>query len=94
MKRSVTVNVAGQRLVLRTDVDERTVHTLAEQVGERMRSVQTHGRAVDTQKVVMLVAMQLAEELHRERAASAELKRKIRDKGRALLAELAREAGV
>lgn len=94
MKRSVTVNVAGQRLVLRTDADEATVHALAAQVGDRMRAAQGQGRAVDTQQVALLVALQLAEELHRERAAIGELKRRIRDKGRALLAQLAREAGV
>lgn len=94
MKRSLTVNVAGQRLVLRTDVDDQTVQALAGDVGERMRAAQAHGRAVDTQQVALLVALQLAEELHRERAATAELKRKIRDKSRALLAQLAREAGV
>jgi cell division protein ZapA len=94
MKRSVTVNVAGQRLVLRSDVDEATVQELADEVGQRMRTVQAHGRAVDTQQVALLVALQLAEELQRERAATAELKRRVRDKSRALLAQLAREAGV
>lgn len=94
MKRSITVQVAGQRLVLRTDADERGVQQLAAMVDERVREVQRQGRVIDTQQVALLVALQLAEELQRERTAAEDLKAKIRDKGQALLAHLAREAGV
>ena len=94
MKRQVTVQIAGQRYVLRTDSDEDEVKRLASYVEGRIRDIQRQSRTADTQAVATLAALQIAEELFGERQAQAALKKKIRDKGQALLQFLEREARV
>ncbi|MDX2024177.1 MAG: cell division protein ZapA [Deltaproteobacteria bacterium] len=94
MKRSLTVEIAGQRIGLRTDSEEKQVRKIAAGVDARFKAVQKGGRGVDTQQVAILVALQLAEELDRERQALAELKAKVRAKGDALLKLIERNAVV
>ena len=67
MKHSVTVQIAGVRYALKTDEDERWVKAVAAMVDERFRDVQKKTRTPDTQAVAMLTALQIAEELFRER---------------------------
>jgi cell division protein ZapA len=94
VKRQVTVQIAGQRFVLRTDSDEDEVKRLASYVEGRIRDIQRQTRTADTQAVATLAALQIAEELFGAREAQAALKKKIRDKGQALLQYLEREARV
>ena len=94
MKRSVTVQIAGQRYVLKSDADEDSVKQLATYVDGRIRDIQRQTRTADTQALATLAALQIAEELFGERQAQAALKKKIRDKGQALLQFLEREARV
>ncbi len=94
MKRPVTVSIAGQTYTLRSDADDAAVRALAAYVDKRFREVQKSSRAADTQALAILTALRLAEELHAERAETAELKRLIREKGRALLRFLETEGGV
>jgi len=94
MKRSVTVQIAGQRYVLRSDADEETVRELATYVDARIREIQRQTRTADTQALATLAALQIAEELFGEREAQAALKKKIREKGQSLLQFLEREARV
>ena len=67
MKHSVTVQIAGVRYALKTDEDDRWVKAVAALVDERFRDVQKKTRTPDTQAVAMLTALQIAEELFRER---------------------------
>jgi cell division protein ZapA len=94
MKRQVTVQIAGQRYVLRSDADEAAVKELATYVDARIRDIQRQTRTADTQALATLAALQIAEELFGEREARATLKKQIRDKSRALLQFLEREARV
>lgn len=94
MKRSVAVQIAGQRYVLRSDEDDETVQRLATFVDARIKNIQKQTRTVDTQMVAVLAALQIAEDLFAERRASAELKKKIRDKSQALLQALERDARI
>lgn len=94
MKHSVTVQIAGVRYALKTDEDERWVKAVAALVDERFREIQKKARTPDTQAVAMLTALQIAEELFRERRDSGELRKKIREKSQSLLDVLSREARV
>lgn len=94
MKRVVTVHIAGARYQLRSDGDDDTVKRLAAQVDARIKDIQKQTRTADTQALAILAALQIAEELHEAREAHATLKKKIRDKGRAIIAMLEREARV
>ncbi len=94
MKRSITVQIAGQRYTLKSDADEDEVKALAAHVDSRIREIQKAVRGADTQSVAVLAALQVAEDLFKERAASAALKKKIRDKSQGLLTFLERQARV
>ncbi len=94
MKRSVTVEVAGQKFTLKTDGDEAYVKTLARLVTEKIDEAKQSARSVSTQSLVILAAMNIADELMQARRASAELKRKVRDKGRTILELLEKEAKI
>ena len=93
MKQSVTVQIAGLRYALKTDEDERWVKQVAAYVDERRRDLQKRGRP-DTQAAAVLAALQIAEELFRERRSGRELRKKIREKSQSLLDCLTREARV
>ena len=94
MKRAVTVVIAGQKYVLRSDADEATVKELAAYVDARIREIQRQTRTADTQALATLAALQIAEELFGEREAQAALRKRIRDKSQSLLQFLEREARV
>ena len=85
MKRSVAVQVAGQRYTLKTDQDDRMVKSLAAYVDAKFRDVQKASHSPDTQAVAILTALQLAEELFQARQAATDLKKSVRDKARTLL---------
>ena len=94
MKQSVAVQIAGVRYALKTDEDERWVKSVAALVDERFREIQKKARTPDTQAVAMLTALQIAEELFRERRDTSELRKRIREKSQSLLDVLTREARV
>jgi cell division protein ZapA len=94
VKRSVTVQVAGQRYTLKTDDDDRLVKALAAHVDAKFREIQRASRSPDTQAVAILTALQVAEELFQARQESAELKKRVRDKTRTLLDYLAKAGRV
>ena len=89
-KRSVTVTIAGQRYHLRSDADEAHVRRIAELVEERFRKAQRSTRQVATDKLAMLTALQLADELLAERERRAALRRAVRERSRRMLQLLAR----
>ena len=94
MKRSLTVEIAGQRIGIRTDGDASHIRGIAAGVEARIKEVQRSGRGVDTQQVAILVALQFAEELEREKQALSELKQHVRARSEALLKLLERHAPV
>jgi cell division protein ZapA (FtsZ GTPase activity inhibitor) len=51
----------------------------------RIKELQKQTRAADTQSLAVLAALQITEDLFKERRTLAELKRRIRERSRALL---------
>ncbi len=90
VKRSVTVQIAGQKYSLRTDDDDRLVRAIATYVDSKFRDIQRTTRNPDTQAVAILTALQAAEDLFRAREETAALKGRVRDKTRSLLDYLAK----
>jgi len=84
VKRSVTVQIAGQKYSLRTDDDDRLVRAIATYVDGKFREIQKVTRNPDTQAVAILTALQAAEDLFRAREETAALKGRVRDKTRSL----------
>jgi cell division protein ZapA len=94
MTSAVTVSIGGHRYTLRSDEDERVVREMAAHVDKYLRDLQKQTRAADTQSLAILTALQITEELWKVRRAHADLKKRVRDKGRALLQFIEREGRV
>jgi cell division protein ZapA (FtsZ GTPase activity inhibitor) len=94
MKNPVAVNIAGHRFTLRSDEEERVVRDMAAHVDRHLRELQKQTRAADTQSLAILTALQITEELWKERRANADLRKRVRDKGQALLQFIEREGRV
>jgi cell division protein ZapA len=94
MKSPVTVSIGGHRYTLRSDEDEGMVREMAAHVDQHLRDLQKQTRAADTQSLAILTALQITEELWKERRMQAELKKRVRDRGRALLQFIEREGRV
>lgn len=62
-----TVEVFGQRLGLRSDGDAAHLQELARFVDLRMREVADRSSSVDTVKIAVLTALNIADELFQER---------------------------
>ena len=94
MKNPVAVNIAGHRFTLRSDEEERVVRDMAAHVDRHLRELQKQTRAADTQSLAILTALQITEELWKERRQHADLRKRVRDKGHALLHFIEREGRV
>ena len=90
MKRSISITIAGQRYTIKSDAEESYVHSLAELVDDKIRQVQKGAKAAPRDALAVLAALQIADELFRERNGRAELRRRVREKSRAMRAILAR----
>lgn len=82
MKRSVQVEIAGQRLSIRSDEGPQYVQELADYVDAQLQRL-TQGKrasAPNVQRVALLVAIQLADELFRERDLHRRFRARVADK--------------
>ncbi len=78
MKRTVTVEVAGQKLTLRTDASEAYVQSLAAFVTEKIAEVKHSTRTFSTQALAILAALNIADDLF-------QLRGRVREKSQRLL---------
>lgn len=90
-KKSVAVNIAGQRYVVRSDADETYIRTLAEFVDAQIDEIRDAARIVPTQKLAVLSALNIADELFQERRKREQLKERVREKSKAVLGFLDKE---
>jgi cell division protein ZapA (FtsZ GTPase activity inhibitor) len=92
--RSVKVQIAGQTFALRTDAGAAYLRELAAFVTEKLGEVRDRHygdvarRAVSTQALALLLALQLADELHQERASARALRDQAKDRLDRILAHL------
>jgi cell division protein ZapA len=78
MSGPVKVEIFGQTYAIRGDLDEAYVQKLAKYVDEKMHAIADVTKTVDTQKVAVLAALAIADELHsmqRDRGENEELLR-------------------
>ncbi len=71
-----TVEIFGQRLGLRADGDEARVQEIARFVDFRMREVADRSSSVDTVKIAVLTALNIADELFQERESDQDARHK------------------
>jgi len=78
MSGPVKVQIFGQTYAIRGELDEDYVQKLAAYVDEKMRAIADATATVDTQKLAVLAALAIADELHstqKERGDREELLR-------------------
>lgn len=93
-KRPVVVTVCGQRYTVRSDADETYIRTLAGFVNGRMTEIQQTTQTVPMQKLAVLAAMNIADELFRERAQHGAMRARIAGRAEALVGLIEQAAGV
>jgi cell division protein ZapA len=72
MTKSFKVQIFGQVYPIQGDLDEAYVQKLAAYVDEKMRAIVEMTPTVDTQKVAILAALAIADELHSLRKERSE----------------------
>ena len=87
-----TVEIFGQRLGLRADGDEARVQEIARFVDFRMREVADRSSSVDTVKIAVLTALNIADELFQERESDQDTRQKRLEKQAKRLATKIEEA--
>lgn len=70
MARTVQVDIHGQRYALRSDLEPQYVNELAGYLDEKMRTAAQELTNADALGVAIVTALNLADELHRARAAA------------------------
>ncbi|WAS99472.1 cell division protein ZapA [Nannocystis punicea] len=85
MKRSVQVEIAGQTLTIRSDEGPDYVQQLAEFVDGHLQLLSGSGskrinNAANAQRIALLVAMQIADELFREKDLHQRFRRKVHER--------------
>ncbi len=91
MKRSVSVEVGGQKLNLKTDADEEYVRALARLVNQKLNEAKSGSRAVATQSLAILAAMSIADDFLQARQRDAAFRKEVKQRSRQLLELLDKE---
>ena len=77
VKQSVQVQIAGQTLSIRSDEGPEYVQELADYVDAHVRQLAGGNRSYSLQRMALLVAMQIADELFREKDLRARLRARV-----------------
>ncbi|EDM78920.1 hypothetical protein PPSIR1_03588 [Plesiocystis pacifica SIR-1] len=77
MKQSVSVEIAGQTLSIRSDEGPEYVQELADYVDAHLRELSGGRRTYSVQRMALLVAMQIADELFREKDLRARYRARV-----------------
>ena len=78
--KSVRVEIYDQTYQIKGDLDEKYVQELAAFVDRKLRDVAEATRTVDTLRVAVLAALNIADELHSLRARQAEVEGALRER--------------
>jgi cell division protein ZapA len=79
MGNAVKVQIFGQIYTIRGELDERYVQELAAYVDEKMSAIADVTATIDTQKVAVLAALAIADELHTTRKDRTEEEELLRE---------------
>lgn len=89
-KKTVEVVVGSQRLSLKTDKDPLQVQAVADLVNKRLADIIPASQPISHQ-ILLLLAMNLAEDLLRTTEDGAKLKTEVKARSQAILTQLERE---
>lgn len=86
MAKSVRVEIYDQTYHVRGDLDEAYVGELARYVDGKMRAVAEATRTIDSLRVAVLAALNMADELHALRARQGDFEQTVRQRAERCLA--------
>jgi len=92
VKKSVAVQIAGQKYVIKTDADEAYVGALARYVDKKIDEAKRVTRTVSTHQVVILAALNIADDFFRAERESGDLKKTVRERTKDVLKYVDQEA--
>jgi cell division protein ZapA len=76
----IPIRIYDQSYQIAGELDEAYVHRLAQYVDEKMRAVAKATGTVDSVRVAVLAALNIADELHALREQETETRAKLRDR--------------
>jgi cell division protein ZapA (FtsZ GTPase activity inhibitor) len=86
MPRAVEVEISGLRFLLRTDADEEYVRAVAAHVQETIEGLKARNpTSPESHRLAILAALNISEELFREKAARKKLREKSRKMAQTML---------
>ena len=86
--RSMRIEVGGRMLTVRSDAPEARVQAVVQFLNERLDRIRGQSSMVNADQVVLLAALNMAEELFALRERHETLKARVQDRGQQLLATL------
>jgi cell division protein ZapA len=85
MDRLVEIKVFGQTYTVKSDADEDHIHKVAQFVNEKMEEVIKNTKSVSTLNVAILTALNLADDLVKEREKRVALLQEVEKKSKDLV---------
>jgi cell division protein ZapA len=85
--------IAGHSYTLRSDADEAYVQFLAGFVDGKIQEVQRKSRQTGSHQAAVLAALQIADDLFRERRRRTELRQRVKAQARRMLDEMTARGG-
>lgn len=84
----MSIEVLGQRFNVVSDAEEARVREVAALLNERIETVRERFRRAQPDRLALMAALNLAEELLEEKARGEQLRRKVRERSVRLLASI------
>jgi cell division protein ZapA (FtsZ GTPase activity inhibitor) len=84
-KRSMNLELHGQRLTVLSDTDEERVRDVVDFVNRKLEEAKESARRAPPDQIALLALLNVAEELFRERQSTAALRRRVRERSVKLL---------
>lgn len=81
----MSIDLFGHQLTVRSDNDPQTVREIVAFVNQRLESIQGSSRRAPTDKIALLCALNIAEELFAERDKREKLKTRVTNDSERLL---------
>ena len=84
VERKVQIEIAGRTLSIRSDEGAEYIQDLASYVDGRIRELMKGNQTLSVERVALLIAIQLADELFREKDLNAQFRERIESRARSL----------
>lgn len=91
MARLVEVTIGNSQYTIKTDADEAYIQTIARYLNSRIEEVEKKTKSVSTLNVIILSALNIADDLFRERSKERRYLKDIENRSRNLVAMIERQ---